>query len=90
MEKEREYLYKLMYSAFVQMREEAYERKDKKVYRICDLLHNVPLKLLKTDNKEGYKEMYQELINYVKSYGMEPWLNYEIEQIKGDVSGSED
>ncbi|NER13311.1 hypothetical protein GWK08_07670 [Leptobacterium flavescens] len=80
--KEKEYLYKLMHSVLIQIRAEAYERNDKKSFRLCDLLHNVPLKLLTIEQDNGYIKIYQELVRYAKSNGMEPWLDSEIKEIE--------
>lgn len=79
--KEKEYLYNLLYSALVQIRADAHERKDKKNFRICDLLHNVPLKLLKATDTHDYKKIFEELNSYVDSSGMRPWLDSEIKEI---------
>lgn len=80
--KEKEYLHRLMHTAFVIIRAEAYERKDKKAFRICDLLHNVPLKILNIEKEEEYKIIYQELLNYVNSNGMKTWLDSNINEIE--------
>ena len=78
---EKKILFHVMYSAFVQLRAEAYERNDKFAFRVCDLLHNVPLKLLAAENEEDYKIIYSELLHYINHNGMKPWLDQELQFI---------
>lgn len=80
--KEKDYLYKLIYSALVQMRADAYDKNDKKNFRICDLLHNVPLKLLQSTEESDYDKILQELNTYVDSAGMRQWFDSEIQEIE--------
>ena len=76
MDKNREYLYKLLYSALIQIREDAYENKNKKVFWISDLLHNLPLKLLKDDI--NYEEIFNNLRKDAEHNKIDQWFENEI------------
>lgn len=71
----KEFIHKLLYSALVQLRADAVERNDKVAFRICDLLHNVPMKLLHATTEADFEAIYQELSDYVDSTGMRKWFD---------------
>jgi len=79
MNKNKEYLFKLLYSALIQIREDAHEAKNKKVFWISDLLHNLPLRLLKDD--VDYDELFGQVIEHAKHNKMGEWIEKEIDFI---------
>ena len=71
----------MMHRAFVDFRGEAYERKDKRVYWISNLLHNLPLRLLNIEKEEEIVDAFKEIKRIAIESGMEPWFNEEVEEI---------
>lgn len=68
---EAKFLLYLLYATLIGIRERSYENKDTVTFNLCDLLHNVPLQL---NSEEGAKEAYSDLLNNVKSLGLEKWM----------------
>ena len=54
------------------MREHAYETNDKKIFWLCDMLHNIPGHL---NSEEGSKKEFINLIENTKALGLESWIN---------------
>ncbi|MEO0553896.1 MAG: hypothetical protein AAF149_11880 [Bacteroidota bacterium] len=88
MDKNKIYLYELLYSALIQIREDAYEKKNKKVFWISNLLHNLPAQLMQDD--VDYEKILEKIIKKAEHDKMGEWLNNEIEFIdKSCIKGYE-
>jgi hypothetical protein len=74
---EKQFLLYLLYITLVELREHAHDTNDKKVFWLCDLLHNVPLHL---ESDESSKDTYKRLIENAESLGMEKWLEVRKEE----------
>ncbi len=60
----REQLFRLMYIAFVEIRIEAYEKENAKIFHIADIFHTVPLQLERVNKEEiTYEEVLSEIRN---------------------------
>ncbi len=60
----REQLFRLMYIAFVEMRAEAYEKQNAKIFHIADIFHSVPLQIERVNKGEiTYEEVLSEIRN---------------------------
>lgn len=74
-------IHKLFYMAIVEIREEAYNIKNPKIFHLADLFHNVPLRLEHADEQE-----YTELLNRVKEDAKEKncqqWLDNAMKSIE--------
>lgn len=79
MDKNKIYLYQLLYSALIQIREDAYQKKNKKVFWISNLLHNLPSQLMQND--ADYKKILNQIVEDAEHYKMGEWLKNEIEFI---------
>jgi hypothetical protein len=79
MDKNKDYLYKLLSSALIQIREDAHEQKNKKVFWISNLLHNLPSEL--SMENVDYKEVFDRLREDAKTNKMDGWFENEIIQI---------
>ena len=73
---DKEKLLRIIHLAFLEIREEAHEIENKKIFFISNLLHNLPL-LLKNENA-NYKELLESLRKDVAHYNMERWLEDKI------------
>jgi hypothetical protein len=71
----RERIYRLLYLAFVEMRVEAHEIQNSKLFHLADLLHNIPLQLERVANGDGtYDEVLAYLQTRATEKGCENWL----------------
>lgn len=69
---EKQFLLYLLYIALIDIRERSYENNDKTSFWLCDLLHNVPLRLT---SEEDTKDAYQRLAANVEAMGIQEWFN---------------
>ena len=69
---EKHFLQYLLYITLVEFRADAYEAGNKRQFWLADLLHNIPLKLNSVDDVH---ETYLNLLENVKSLGLDDWLN---------------
>lgn len=70
----KETIHKLLYYALIEIRVEAYEAKQSKIFHLADLFHNVPLSLATTDD-------YDELLLRIIEKGISPWLENHISDL---------
>jgi hypothetical protein len=68
---EEKFLLHLLYIALIDIRARSYEQNDRKIFWLCDLLHEVPLQLA---SEEGTRKAYNSLSEKVKALGIEHWL----------------
>jgi hypothetical protein len=55
---EQKFLTFLLYITLVEIRAQAYEKNDTRLFWLCDMLHNVPGALLsENETKEAYKNL---------------------------------
>lgn len=72
----REVIYRILYSALVDLRIEGHSTQNKKVFAISDLLHTVPLKLAKMDSVgDDYDSLLRWLQERAKDKGLENWMS---------------
>jgi len=76
MDKNKVYLYNLLSSALLQIREDAHESKNKKVFWISSLLHNLPKQLLNED--ADYEAILNKMISNAEHDRMDKWLKNEL------------
>jgi len=69
---EQKFLLYVLYITLVEIREQAYEKKDNRLFWLCDMLHNVPFALMSEDST---KDAYNHLLESVEHLGIEDWLN---------------
>ena len=69
----RELLHRLIYRAFIEIREEAYRIQNKKIFHLSDLFHNLSLQLER--NNESYDEMLNMLQISAQEKGSQSWLD---------------
>jgi transcriptional regulator len=70
----KEKLYRVIYLALLEIRADANISSDKKTFEISNLIHNLPLKLLKSDG-ENYDEILSDLIESgSNNKGLSSWL----------------
>lgn len=74
---ERDFLYFILYMAFVELREKSHEEGDVRTYRIADILHNVPLNLR---SDQDPKEIVNDLRNKAIAKGGQKWFDTKMEQ----------
>ena len=77
MDKHKVYLYSLLSSALIQIREDAHENRNKKVFWISNLLHNLPKQLL--DENVNYEEILNELKSKAAHDQIDRWLENELD-----------
>lgn len=78
-------IHKLLYQAFIEIREAAYEDRGMKgIFKISDLFHNVPLQLnIISENNGNYQELLTEIKKIARMKGYDSWLNNAIQNIVG-------
>jgi HD-GYP domain-containing protein (c-di-GMP phosphodiesterase class II) len=65
---EREQIFRLMYMAFVEIRVEAYEKQNAKIFHIADIFHTIPLQLERVNKDEI---TYEEVLSDIRSKAKE-------------------
>jgi hypothetical protein len=68
---EQKFLAYILYVTLIEIREQAAEKGDNRLYWLSDLLHNVPFSLLDDDRS---KEQYKEIIQRVGAMKIDDWL----------------
>jgi hypothetical protein len=77
----KELLYKLLYQIMIEIREEAYLKENKKIHCLSDLVHNIPLILLKTENENDYDTILKKINDKAESLGIQNWLKNALNQL---------
>lgn len=68
---EQKFLAYVLYITLVEIRNEAYEKGNNRLFWLADLLHNVPFSML---NEDLAKEQYSNLLESVKHLKIDEWL----------------
>lgn len=68
---EQKFLAYVLYITLVEIRSEAYETGNKRLFWLTDLLHNVPFSML---DETLAKEQYSDLLESVKHLKIDEWL----------------
>ncbi|SHN08185.1 hypothetical protein [Chitinophaga sp. CF418] len=74
---EKRFLAYVLYITLVEIREQAYEKGDNRLYWLSDILHTVPLSLL---DDESSKAAYETLIKAVEKLEIEGWFKQRSEE----------
>ena len=74
---EQKFLMYLLYSTLVEIRAKAYENKDKRLYWLTSLLHNIPFAL---GSEDSTRTAYKDLIQNVKQIGIDNWLDEKMKE----------
>jgi hypothetical protein len=74
-------LYKLLYQALIEIRDEANEKKNSKIFLLADLLHNVPSSLSKASQIDDFKAIYRELEDRAEKRGLSKWMENTVRQL---------
>jgi hypothetical protein len=64
--KAEDILYRILHWALVEIRYEATQAKNHKIFAISDLLHNLPLHLLRAQKEDDYKALLTNLEEITK------------------------
>ena len=75
MKDDKTQLYRFLYMGLLEMREEGYSTENKKIQKICTLLHHLPLELLNSESETDYEKVMQELYARAASTGLDNWLD---------------
>ena len=77
---DRESVHRLLYFALVEMRDRGRLAKDPVVFQLADLLHNIPLALLKADpaSDENYEQILLSMRQRAQELGCERWIDQHI------------
>ena len=78
--REKELIYKLLYQVLIEIREEAHLKGDKKNFLLSDLMHTIPLMLLKADDKD-YSAILKKIEERAESRDMKNWLKNALSQL---------
>lgn len=74
-----EQVLRLLYQALIEIRAEAHESKDAKIFHLADLLHTVPLQLDAGEDAEGFVKA---LRRRAQQKGIERWVTQSLERIE--------
>ncbi len=84
----RETIHHLLYMALIEMRMEAYETENKKIFHLADLFHNIPLQLERVvAGERSYDEVLTWLQKRAQEKGLELWLDKAMASQGGEPSG---
>lgn len=76
-----ELVYRLLYLALIEIRENGRADKNKVVYHLADLFHNVPLSMRRAKNGEvTHSEILKSIRDHAKDIGCERWLETRIQE----------
>lgn len=80
--KSKEVLFKTLYWALTDIRYEAKESKQSKIFAVSHFLNNLPLELAKANNQADYDKLLAELEESIKdNNGMQKFLS----EVKGNI-----
>lgn len=75
----KEKVYKLLYQALLEIRLEAYDTKNKKIFQLADLFHDVPLKLKgATEGSVTYEEVLRLIEQRAQGKPSAKWLEHTV------------
>jgi hypothetical protein len=77
---DRDMVHRLLYFALVEMRERGRLANDSVVFHLADLLHNVPLALLKADpaSDEDYEQILTSMRQRAQELGCQSWIDQHV------------
>jgi hypothetical protein len=79
---EKEILYKILSIALLEIREEAYNTKNTKIFALADLLHNLPARISTMSFTDAdYKMRLDELKKRADDMGIGGWLDNVLAQV---------
>lgn len=76
---EKKFLAYILYSTLLEIRENAYNSNDSRLYHLADMLHNVPFSLL---DEESAKSEYNKVLETVEQLNVPQWLEQRMEEFK--------
>jgi hypothetical protein len=80
-ESREHYLYQLLYYALIEIRDEAHEKKNSKIFLLADLFHNIPSRLSEASQPEDFKAIFDELEDRATKRGINKWLENTVKQL---------
>ncbi|TRX58279.1 hypothetical protein FNH22_14570 [Fulvivirga sp. M361] len=75
----KEFLYFILYKAFIVLREEGHFLKNKKTFWISDFLHNLPMELKGANSIEEFQKIFSTLQESASYEGMKKWFDSIVE-----------
>ncbi|WP_243369291.1 hypothetical protein [Microvirga solisilvae] len=81
---DRHLVYKLLARALLDMRVAAYQEKNKGIFDLADLFHNIPYHLDKAQTEHEFKEIVEFLEARAQQKGMAAWLNHARSEISSN------
>lgn len=77
---EREKVHRLLYRALLEMRLEAHDVQNRKIFHSADLFHNIPLHLERAARGDAtYEEIFSALNDRAAEKGCAEWLSAALE-----------
>ena len=70
----KEFLYQLLYKAFLVIREEAYYIENEKIFKVSNFCHNLPLRLKKCETEQDFENLFNECKRIAELDGITKWL----------------
>lgn len=83
--KSKEILFRLLYYALLDVRYDAHESKNSKIFAISNAMHNLPLKLLNANDEADFQSI---LADYELSIHDNKGLSNMLKQVKEKVDGN--
>lgn len=85
---EAELAHRLLYFAFLELRDHGRQVGDNGVFRISDDYHNVPLALLHAESEQDYRRVIEEIRTRADRSGCGEWLDRRIGEITKANAGA--
>jgi len=76
---EQKFLAYVLYVTLLEIRENAYNQKDSRLFFLTDMLHNAPFSLL---NEESAKSEYEKILETIKHANVSDWLDKRMKEFK--------
>ena len=75
-------IHRLLFRALIEMRAQGQEHKDKVVFHLADLFHNVVLEMENAaEGKTTYEQVWRLLVEKAKEKGCEKWLSARLAEL---------
>jgi hypothetical protein len=77
-----ELVHRLLFQALLEMRSQGHEHKNKVVFHLADLFHNIVLEMEGTaEGRRSYEDVFKSLQEKAKEKGLDRWLTANLEQL---------
>jgi hypothetical protein len=81
MQEEKQLIYRLLYQVLIEIREESHLKENKKIHALSNLMHNVPLKLLKAESDDDFRTILKKIEEKADALEIRKWYDNAVKQL---------